>query len=95
MPDRGDGRPDRDRARADAVIVMATYNGARFVEEQIASIQRQTHTRWLLLIRDDGSTDQTHRKLERLQEHDPRIAFVDDENGKTLGPKGNFALLLS
>ena len=40
-------------------ILMSTYNGETFLAEQIESIRRQTFTDWRLLIRDDGSTDET------------------------------------
>ena len=40
-------------------ILMATYNGARFLHEQLASIARQSHTAWRLTVSDDGSDDET------------------------------------
>lgn len=40
-------------------ILMATYNGAPFIEEQLESIARQSHPHWQLIISDDGSTDRT------------------------------------
>lgn len=42
-----------------AEILMATYNGAQFVREQIDSILAQTDASWHLTISDDGSTDAT------------------------------------
>lgn len=38
-------------------ILMATYNGEKYIENQILSLQQQTHKNWILYIRDDGSTD--------------------------------------
>ena len=40
-------------------IIMATYNGERYLKEQIDSILNSTYTDWNLLICDDGSTDGT------------------------------------
>ncbi|MGV3537929.1 glycosyltransferase, partial [Streptococcus agalactiae] len=40
-------------------ILMATYNGEKFLAQQIESIQKQTFKEWNLLIRDDGSSDKT------------------------------------
>lgn len=40
-------------------ILLATYNGAQFLTEQLDSIARQTHSAWTLTISDDGSTDNT------------------------------------
>ena len=40
-------------------ILLGTYNGVRFVGEQLRSIQDQTVSSWTLLVRDDGSQDGT------------------------------------
>ncbi|WP_278045760.1 glycosyltransferase [Pseudomonas tolaasii] len=38
---------------------MCSYNGEAFVAEQLDSIERQRHSRWQLVVSDDGSTDRT------------------------------------
>lgn len=38
---------------------MCTYNGQRFLAEQINSFERQTHLNWRLAVSDDGSNDST------------------------------------
>lgn len=40
-------------------VLLASYQGARYIQEQLESIAHQTHTRWTLTISDDGSTDNT------------------------------------
>ena len=40
-------------------ILLATYNGETFVQEQLDSIAEQSHGDWVLTISDDGSTDRT------------------------------------
>jgi len=40
-------------------ILMATYNGERFLRPQLDSILQQSDQDWQLLIRDDCSTDST------------------------------------
>lgn len=45
-------------------ILMATRNGARHLEAQLASIAAQTHKDWSLWVSDDGSTDDTRRIVE-------------------------------
>lgn len=40
-------------------ILLSTYNGEKYLREQIDSILNQSFTDWSLLIRDDGSTDNT------------------------------------
>ncbi len=40
-------------------ILLTTYNGGRFISEQLASIERQSYGHWALTVSDDGSTDDT------------------------------------
>ena len=47
---------DKDKERA---ILMATYNGEKFLAEQIDSLLQQTYQVWHLYIHDDGSKDNT------------------------------------
>lgn len=74
-------------------ILLATYNGAAHVREQIASLQQQTFCDWRLLIRDDGSRDATPTLLAELAQSDSRIEIVTDSLGN-LGFNGNFHALL-
>lgn len=48
-------------------ILMATYNGEKYLEEQLASIENQTYTHWRLVVHDDGSTDKTWEILKDFQ----------------------------
>ena len=74
-------------------IIMATYNGEKFLEEQIDSIINQTCENWNLLIRDDNSTDNTLKILEKYEKKDKRIKIIKD-NKKKLGIVKNFEELL-
>ncbi|QGU11517.1 glycosyltransferase [Leclercia sp. J807] len=74
-------------------IVMATYNGAKFVREQIASIQNQSYTNWRLLISDDSSTDDTVKIIKEIGTADSRIILVSDS--RQGGVVKNFAKALS
>ena len=40
-------------------ILLATYNGEKFLREQLDSLLQQTYSDWTLYIHDDGSTDST------------------------------------
>lgn len=74
-------------------ILMATYNGERFLPEQLASIERQTQREWKLHVRDDVSVDGTWKILERFaSEHSGQVELVRGE--ERLGAKDNFAWLL-
>lgn len=45
-------------------ILLCTYNGSRFLDEQLASIAAQDYSNWTLAASDDGSTDGTLAMLE-------------------------------
>jgi rhamnosyltransferase len=75
-------------------ILMATYNGASYVEEQIASIQAQTLNEWTLLIRDDGSNDKTSEKTVGLAAQDDRISILSCSGEPSGGAAQNFGRLL-
>lgn len=53
-------------------ILMATYNGERFLREQLASIEKQTYSNWKLYVLDDGSSDNT---LHILKEFRKKLGF--------------------
>lgn len=75
-------------------ILMATYNGAKYLEEQIKSILNQTHTDWKLYISDDGSKDDTRAIIDCLvQEYPDKIYRLLHEN-RFGNAKLNFTYLL-
>ena len=47
---------------------MGTYNGQAFLAEQLLSIENQSHKNWRLVMRDDGSTDDTLAIAKTFQE---------------------------
>ncbi len=48
-------------------ILLCTYNGARFLAEQLDSLEKQTHQNWVVIASDDGSTDATLEILQQYQ----------------------------
>ena len=48
-------------------ILMCTYNGENFLEEQLDSIENQDYKNWTLYVNDDGSKDTTLDILKRYQ----------------------------
>ena len=75
-------------------ILMATYNGARFLHEQIRSILEQTHQDFRLLVRDDGSTDTTPSLLAEYVASRPGQIILPEQDARNLGPAGSFSALL-
>ena len=58
------------------IILLAAYNGSRYVEEMIDSILAQDYTNWKLILSDDGSTDHTPEILESYETRFPeKILF--------------------
>lgn len=75
-------------------IVMSTYNGEQFLAEQIDSIQQQTFKDWQLLIRDDGSSDQTPEIIKSFVAQDLRIVFINEHDRENFGVIKNFFTLI-
>lgn len=70
-------------------VLMSTYNGSRYLSQQLESVLQQTVGDFTLLIRDDGSKDDTLQLLQQCT--DPRVKVFAGEN---LGPSGSFFALL-
>lgn len=61
-------------------ILLPTCNGQRFIDEMLASVQRQTVADWRLLIRDDGSDDATREHLAAFARVDSRASVAEGEH---------------
>lgn len=59
-------------------ILLATYNGGKYIEEQISSIIAQSYGDWRLFVHDDGSTDNTISVVEKIASKDSRIELIKD-----------------
>src|SRR3974390_587677 len=70
-------------------VVLATHNGAKYIEEQIRSIAAQTLSPFELIVSDDASTDNTLQVTRKvLSECNLRTRIVRNE--KALGFRDNF-----
>jgi len=69
-------------------VVMCTYNGEKFIREQLDSIVSQTYPIYELIIQDDCSTDNT---IEIIQEYASKYKFIKPyKNKKNIGFNKNF-----
>ncbi len=76
-------------------ILLSTYNGESYLEQQIDSIVEQKYTHWHLIIRDDGSTDNTKNILLKYSQLYPeKIDLLEDSLGR-VGPSASFGVLLA
>lgn len=62
-------------------VLLSTFNGEKYIREQVESILNQkTDCELYLIIRDDGSTDNTLGVLEELSKNEERITIIRGEN---------------
>ena len=63
-------------------ILLSTYNGQAFIEEQLLSILDNTYSDIRILIRDDGSTDNTKNIIAGFAEKYPnKLIVIHDDKG--------------
>lgn len=77
---------------ASVTVLMATYDGARFLPDQLASIARQTQP-WQLIASDDGSADETPALLAGFAAAHP--GRVEVTAGPRQGAAANFRAMLA
>lgn len=76
-------------------ILIATYNGEKYLPAQLDSILSQTYQDFRILIRDDGSTDSTPNIIETYKKQYPsKIQLIPQNNGLP-GLIQNFSTLIS
>ncbi len=73
------------------IILLSSYNGEKYIEEQLNSIFAQDYSNFELLVRDDGSTDETIKILKKFQTCNDNMHV---EYGKNIGFFKSFLWLL-
>lgn len=75
------------------IVLMATYHGEKYVEQQLKSIYNQTYAgKITVCIRDDGSADGTCEKILGVKRPQGRALVL--RRGKNLGPARSFLRLI-
>lgn len=72
------------------MILLSTYNGELYLEDQLLSILSQKDVEVSIYVRDDGSTDDTIKILEKYKKQ----GLLSYSIGKNLGPAWSFMELL-
>lgn len=75
-------------------IIMATFNGQEYIEEQLKSIKEQTYKEWKLVVRDDGSKDKTVDILKKFAAETEQEVVIKVNEKPSGSAKKNFARLL-
>ena len=69
-------------------VIIPTHNREDILMRTIFSVQKQTERNTEILICDDGSTDRTKERVEKLCESDTRIRYIDcGHNGRPAIPR--------
>ena len=75
-------------------ILMATYNGEKYLCEQLDSILRQSNKNWRLIIRDDCSTDNTVTIIQEYQAQYPDKVVLIQADSPSGSAQNNFFQLI-
>lgn len=75
-------------------ILLSTYNSELFLKQQLESIFEQTYKEWKLIIRDDGSSDNTIEILKFHIKKFPNKLFLMEMNSINIGVVKSFEQLL-
>ena len=75
-------------------ILLATYNGERYIEEQIESILNQDYKNWVVRVCDDASTDHTFEILKQYYEKYPDKFLIEKKEKGSGTAKTNFFYLM-
>lgn len=76
-------------------VLLATYNGERYLPAQLASLAAQTNESFRILARDDGSGDGTLALLRQWQERHPGRMEIVPTDSPTGSASGNFGCLMA
>ena len=75
-------------------ILLASYNGGKYITEQIDSLLAQTNLDFKLFIRDDKSTDNTYEIISEYAQKYPGKIFASQNERNSGGAKHNFIKMM-
>ena len=73
------------------VVLVSTYNGEKYIAKQLESLIQQRDVDFKILIRDDGSKDNTLKLIVDIAQHDSRVSLI---KGTNVGFIGSFTELV-
>lgn len=75
-------------------VILSSYNGEKYIQEQILSIINQKQVDVRLFIRDDGSSDSTVEIVKELCQTYSNIIFTNKGKIENIGVRNSFLTLL-
>ena len=79
---------------AEIWVLLSTFNGARYLPALLDSLRAQSDGDWRMLVRDDGSSDDTRALLDEAARQDSRIEWCPGATER-LGVTGSFGALMA
>jgi glycosyltransferase involved in cell wall biosynthesis len=83
-----------EKSLSSVTVLMSTYNGEKYLQEQLDSIYRQKDVQVNIIVRDDCSTDSTLDILKRNKAEHPELSTII-EGKRNLKPCRSFLKLIS
>lgn len=77
------------------IVLMSTYNGEKYLREQLDSILSQQSVNLKLLIRDDGSSDNTIQIIDEYRMNHDNIVFLNKGESCNIGFNRSYLKLIS
>ncbi len=71
-------------------VIVATYNGGKYIREQLDSILNQTYQDIRIILRDDGSKDDTVAIIREYMENYPGKVMLVEDDAKCGSSRSNF-----
>ncbi|HBS6008032.1 TPA: glycosyltransferase family 2 protein, partial [Klebsiella pneumoniae] len=75
-------------------VIVPVYNGMYTIERAIASVQKQTYTKWHLYVINDASTDNTLNILKKYDK-EPKVTIINLKRNAGAANARNEAIKLS
>ena len=75
-------------------VLLATYNGSKYLAEQLDSILNQSYENFVIVVRDDGSSDDTVALLNDYAVRQADKFHLLENDGTNRGASGSFSFLI-
>jgi hypothetical protein len=76
-------------------VLVPVFNDARFVEETLESVRRQTYTHWECVVVDDASSDDSWALIEKVTGDDDRFKTIRNQGNLGPGAARNVAIAIA
>ena len=82
------------KSQPEIVILLSTYNGDKYLVEQLESLLKQSYSNFIIIIRDDGSSDETQKIITDYVTRNRNKIYSLPFDQRNIGPSASFCLLI-